>query len=63
MESFKTKEDNIRIAEYWLKGAITAPSEVQSKLDQMKELQSQIEHLQNQKLCILEEIIQEAEQF
>ena len=63
MESFKAKEDNIKIAEYWLQGAITAPSEVQNKLKQMQELQSQIENLQNQKLSLLEEIIQEAEQF
>lgn len=63
METLATPNEKIKIAEYWLNGAITAPSEVQSKLKQMKELQAQIELLQNQKLHLLEEIIQEAEQF
>lgn len=63
METITAQKEKIKIAEYWLNGAITAPSEVQGKLKQMKELQEQIERLQNQKLHLLEEIIQEAEQF
>jgi hypothetical protein len=63
METITAQKEKIKIAEYWLNGAITAPSEVQGKLKEMKELQAQIERLQNQKLHLLEEIIQEAEQF
>ncbi|WP_299453756.1 hypothetical protein [uncultured Microscilla sp.] len=63
MEMLATQDEKMKIAEYWITGAITAPSEVQGKLKQMKELQQQIETLQNKKLHLLEEIIQEAEQF
>ncbi|EAY31161.1 hypothetical protein [Microscilla marina] len=63
METLANQDEKMKIAEYWITGAITAPSEVQGKLKRMKELQQQIEALQNKKLHLVEEIIQEAEQF
>lgn len=63
MESIASKQESIKIAKYWLTGTITAPSEVQCKLKKLKEIQSQIEYLQNQKLDLLAEIIREAEAF
>lgn len=63
MQSIENKTEKLKIAEYWLKGAITPPSEVKGKLEQLREVQNQIESLQNQKLDIMAEIIREAEEF
>ena len=63
MQSSENKAETIKIAEYWLKGAITPPSEVKGKLEQLREVQNQIELLQNQKLNIMADIIQKAEEF